>query len=147
MTLRNCAAADIGRISELLGQLWPDVDVHTAELRQCFERGLQSPSQKFLCAVLDEKVVGFCSLNVKHNLWQQGLVGHIEELVVDRPHRPSGIGSALLRRVEAMAGQMGCKRLELDSAHHRAEAHAFYERLGFHNRAVLFSKPLPRGRK
>lgn len=142
MKIRDCTAADIGRIYELLGSLWPDIDVHTTEMRRCFERDLQSPNQKYVCAVLDEEVVGFCSLNIKNNLWQQGLVGHVDELVVDEPHRRIGIGSALLRRIEEIAMEMGCKRLELDSAHHRGEAHAFYESLGFQNRAMLFSKPI-----
>ena len=56
MKIRNSTAADIGRICELLGSLWPDIDVNTAEMRRCFERGLQSPNQKYICAVLDEKV-------------------------------------------------------------------------------------------
>jgi ribosomal protein S18 acetylase RimI-like enzyme len=79
---------------------------------------------------------------VNNNLWQQGLIGHVDELVVDQRHRRMGIGSALLRRMEEIAAEMGCKRLQLDSAHHRLEAHAFYESLGFRNRAMLFSKPM-----
>jgi len=142
MKIRNCTAADIGRICELLAPLWPDIDVNTAEMRRCFERGLQSPNQKYICAVLDDEVVGFCSLNVKNSLWQQGFVGHVDELVVDEPHRRMGIGTALLRRMEEIAAETGCKRLELDSAHHRVEAHAFYESLRFQNRAMLFSKPI-----
>ena len=46
MKIRNCRAADIGRISELLGQLWPDIDVNTAEMRRCFEHDEQSPTRE-----------------------------------------------------------------------------------------------------
>jgi GNAT superfamily N-acetyltransferase len=142
MRIRDCTAEDLGRVCELLAPLWPDLDVNTAEMRRAFERGLEAPNQKFLCAVLDDEIVGFCSLNLKNNLWQQGFVGHVDELVVAEPHRRAGIGSALIRRIEEIARRMGCKRLELDSAHHRAEAHAFYESRGFRNRAILFSKPI-----
>ena len=140
--IRDCTAADIEQICTLLAVLWPDLDVNTPQMRQCFQRGLQSPNQRYLCAVLDGDVVGFGSLNVKNNLWQQGQIGHVDELVVSPRHRRQGIGSALLQRIAETAAEMGCKRLELDSAHHRSQAHTFYERLGFHNRALLFSKPL-----
>ncbi len=96
MKIRTCTAADVGRTCQLLGQLWPDIDVNTADMRRCFERGLQSPNQRYICAVLDDEVVGFCSLNIKNNLWQQGLVGHVDELVVDESHRRIGVGSAML---------------------------------------------------
>jgi len=36
----------------------------------------------------------------------------------------------------------GLKRLELDSAFHREQAHEFYLKLGFEKRAFLFSYPL-----
>ncbi len=133
------------QVCGLLGQLWPDSEVDTPQMRQSFECGLQSPGQKYICAVQDEKVVGFCSLNIKNSLWQQGLMAHVDELVVDQRHRGVGIGSALLRRVEEIAAEMGCKRVELDSAHHRIQAHTFYEGLGFENRALLFSKTMVPG--
>ena len=142
MKVRDCTIEDIGRICELLGQLWPGVEVDTPEMKRCFERGLRSPNQRYVCAVREERVVGFCSLNVKNNLWQQGLLGHVDELVVDEKHRRMGIGSALLRRIEQIAAEMGCRRLELDSAYQRVESHAFYENLGFQNRARLFSKQI-----
>lgn len=64
MRIRTCTATDVGRICQLLGQLWPDIDVNTAEMQRCFERGLQSPNHRYICAVLDDEVVGFCSLNI-----------------------------------------------------------------------------------
>jgi glucosamine-phosphate N-acetyltransferase len=149
MEIRSYTFDDLDRICRLLGQLWPGVAVNTPAMRECFASGLRSASQRYICAVVGGEVVGFCSLNVRNSLWQQGLIGHVDELVVDGRHRRIGVGSALLRRIEELAAEMGCKRLELDSAHHRVEAHAFYEGLGFENRALLFSKNLdnnPEGR-
>jgi hypothetical protein len=37
---------------------------------------------------------------------------------------------------------MAGKRLELDSAFHRTNAHAFYDKLGFEKRAYLFTKEI-----
>jgi hypothetical protein len=35
--IRDCRAADVGRICELLSLLWPKLEVNTAEMRRCFE--------------------------------------------------------------------------------------------------------------
>jgi len=43
-----------------------------------------------------------------------------------------------LNAIIAIAKERGCTRIELDSAFHRKEAHQFYERNGFGNRAYLF---------
>ena len=48
-----------------------------------------------------------------------------------------------MRRIEELAVGVGCRRLELDSAFHFKEAHAFYEQRRFERRALLFSKALP----
>jgi ribosomal protein S18 acetylase RimI-like enzyme len=142
MEIRNCTADDLEQVCRLLAQLWPETEVITPETRRCFAAGLHSTTQRYICAASDAEVVGFCSLNVTNSLWQQGPMGHVDELVVDQRHRGLGIGSALLQHMQGIALEMGCKRLELDSARHRIEAHAFYERLGFENRALLFSKAI-----
>ena len=49
----------------------------------------------------------------------------------------------MMQRIEELAAGVGCRRLELDSAFHFKEAHAFYEQRRFERRALLFSKALP----
>jgi len=94
------------------------------------------------CAVEGDRVIGFCSLTLKSNLWQAGYLGHIDELIVDEQHRGRGIGRSLLNAIIEAAVKNGCSRIELDSAFHRKDAHKFYETQGFENRAYLFSKVL-----
>ena len=48
----------------------------------------------------------------------------------------------MLEAMISSAKERGCAPVELDSAFNRTEAHAFYERRGFENRAFLFSKLL-----
>lgn len=81
-------------------------------------------------------------MTIKNNLWQEGFLAHLDELVVNSAHRGCGLGSQLLEAMISLAKERGCVRVELDSAFHRTEAHAFYECRGFENRAYLFSKPL-----
>jgi len=129
-------------VLDLLRQHWPDELFRDGHLRAVFERGLASPRQRYVCADVESRVVGFASLTLKSSLRQGGAIGHVDELVVDRDHRCRGIATLLMQRIEELALAAGCTRLELDDAFHRKEAHAFYEERRFERRALVFSKAL-----
>ena len=57
-------------------------------------------------------------------------------------HRRSGVGSALLAAAQEEAQRAGAPRLDLSSGEWRAEARAFYSRLGFETRSRGFTKRL-----
>jgi len=143
--IRSCHAEDFDDVVKLLHQLWPDKEIDLPSLKIVFDRGLASESQKYICAVEEGKVIGFGSLTIKNNLWQEGYICHVDELVVDDVYRQKGTGTKILQRLIDAAGEKNCRRIELDSAFHRREAHKFYEKLGFENRAFLFSKVLQPG--
>ncbi len=140
--IRHCGQDDFENVLQLLRQLWPDKHLNTSALRQVFDRALNSEMQAYVCATEDERVVGFGSLTVKNNLWQEGYLGHLDELIVDSKYRGQGIGTEILEYLITIARKRGCRRVELDSAFHRKEAHEFYKQHGFENRAMLFSRKL-----
>jgi glucosamine-phosphate N-acetyltransferase len=142
MKIRRCVIADFELIYRLLLQLWPESPLDKRALKKAFAQALKSRYNHYLCAVERGTVVGFCSLSVRESLWQQGLLAHVDEIVVDAEHRGQGIGSALLEEAAAFAKKKGCARVELDSAFHRRTAHRFYEKHGFTKRAYMFSRPL-----
>jgi GNAT superfamily N-acetyltransferase len=63
-------------------------------------------------------------------------------IVVAESHRREGVATALMSAAEAHARAHGSHRLDLSSGDWRADAHAFYERLGFERRAQAFIKRL-----
>jgi len=63
--------------------------------------------------------------------------------VVDAAQRGGGIGEAMVRHAVALADQAGCYKVALTSRHHRADAHRFYERIGFRAASVGFRIDLP----
>jgi ribosomal protein S18 acetylase RimI-like enzyme len=140
--IRPCRNEDFDEVLELLRQLWPDKPLDQAALRTVYDRALASDLQRYVCATNGERIIGFGSLTVKNNLWQEGYLGHVDELVVDGEYRDRGIGTQLLEYIVDLAKQKGCRRIELDSAFHRQKAHEFYERHGFENRGFIFSKVL-----
>ncbi len=139
--IRSCRSQDFADVYALLRQHWPDEVFREPQLRSLFERALTSPRQRYLCAELDAKVVGFASLTIKTSL-REGAMGYVDELVVDRDHRCRGIATMLMQRLEELAVAAGCNHLLLDAAFHRKETHAFYEQRRFERRALLFSKEL-----
>ena len=77
-------------------------------------------------------VIGVCQLIVFRHLQQHGgRCAEIEAVHVHPELRGQGIGHALLRAAIARASELGCYRVQLTSNVARADAHRFYESLGF----------------
>jgi len=140
VTIRECAIDDFEPVLRLLRQLWPDRGLDRGALEDVFRHNLGRGDQYYLCAVSGKELLGFCSLSVRKSLWGQGLLGYVDELVVDESRRGEGIGGMLLQRSLELAKNDGCSRVELDSAFHREEAHRFYEKHGFKSICLLFSR-------
>lgn len=138
--INEAVLSDFDGILKLLSQLWPDKKLNRSALMDIFSASINSPDYTYLCAKTDGRVIGFCSIVIRISLWQEGLIGHINELVIDESFRHIGIGTNLLDAAIGSATKKGGKRIELDSAFHREDAHRFYENAGLTMRAYLFSK-------
>lgn len=142
ISIRDCELEDFDEVLPLLTQLWPDLEPDPAASREVFVNLLEADCCFVTCAVLEGRVVGFCDFNTRHSLWQRGRLAYVDELVVEESFRGRGIGAALLDGVARKARELGCARIELDSAFHRTEAHRFYEGRGWERRAFLFGRDL-----
>ncbi len=142
INIRNAEINDFDEIFLLLKQLWPDKKLKKNSLQNVFEHLIKSNQEEFFCAEIKGKMVGFCTLAIRNSLWQEGYMCHICELVVDETFRGKSIGTNLIKAASEVAKKRGCKKIELDSAIHRKRAHSFYKKIGFENRAYLFSKNL-----
>jgi ribosomal protein S18 acetylase RimI-like enzyme len=140
--IRIAVKKDFDDVFRLLKQLWPDEELDKNALFTVFSRAIESRDDFCFCAEVGGRVVGFCALYVRNSFWQEGLLGYIGELIVDEPFREQGIGTALLNTAANKARETGCRKVELDSAFDRKEAHEFYEKVGFKRRAYLFSRDL-----
>jgi ribosomal protein S18 acetylase RimI-like enzyme len=138
--VRAANKEDFVSVSGLFKQLWPGKGLNDGRLSAVFENMLESDGFELLCAERDGRVLGFASLAILQNFWQEGPVMYITTMIVDEKHRGTGIGKALAARITEIAQEKGCAKIELESAFHRTDAHAFYEKMGFEKRAWFFSK-------
>jgi GNAT superfamily N-acetyltransferase len=98
-----------------------------------------------LVAARDEgTLAGLVTLHRMTVLHRPHPVGRLTSLVVDEPDRGRGVGRALVAAAETWLVASGCGLLEVTSNVRRAEAHAFYEHLGYERTSLRFAKPIAR---
>ncbi|MET9576172.1 GNAT family N-acetyltransferase [Streptomyces massasporeus] len=96
------------------------------------ERLSADPNQRLVVAVREGRVVGTLQLTIIPGLSRRGATRSIVEGVrIHADERGSGLGTELIEwAIEESRGQ-GCQLVQLTSDKTRADAHRFYERLGF----------------
>ena len=144
ITVRDMVAADAPEITRLLAQLgypWPASEI-VARINTFLasgERALVATRSPDMSA---PPLLGVLTLHVTPVLHRAGPVGRLTTLVVDESARGEGIGRALVNAAEAYFIARGCVLIEVTSNKRRADAHAFYERLGYVATSNRFAKPV-----
>jgi GNAT superfamily N-acetyltransferase len=81
-------------------------------------------------AELEGRVVGWVHVHL-YCLLVEDIEAEIGGLVVDTGMRGRGLGTQLMRAAEAWAVDKGCKSVYLRSNTLRADAHEFYQQIGY----------------
>ena len=140
--IRNSTPEDLDAVFSLLQQLWPNRQLNKELLGQAFLNSFDIEGHIIRLACNGNEVVGLCALSIRNNLYAQGLLANIDELVIDEKYRGKGIGKLMLDDVTLIASKNNCAFLELESAFHRVDAHRFYEKEGFEKTGFFISKKL-----
>ena len=90
------------------------------------------PNHELIVAELNGEVIGTLHLMFLPSLsFQGGLRAQIESVRVDTHHQNQGIGSDMMKWTLERAKMRGAHIVQLTTHKSRADAHRFYERLGF----------------
>ena len=143
--LRAPEPRDASALAELLALLGhpaepADVTRRLTELERLDPEGLR------LVADLDGVAIGFVSAHLTPMIHRDRPVGRVTTLVVDERRQRGGVGTLLLSAAEEWLAARAAVRLELTSGDGRVEAHAFYERRGWHKEGVRFVRYLDSAR-
>lgn len=129
VALRYAVISDADEIARLLTQLG-----HPTTTQEVWDRWpeWEAEGNSVLVAAVDEnKLIGLCMLHKMHVLHRPKPLGRITALVVEEDRRGQGIGRMLVVAAEDKFVRAGCGLLEVTSNLKRADAHAFYETLGY----------------
>jgi ribosomal protein S18 acetylase RimI-like enzyme len=140
VTIREASVDDADAVAALLGELgYPSSGIEAAER---IERIAGDPTTWLFVAEADSELAGLAALHVQ-NLVERDEPGcQVAALVVGQRFRRLGIGELLMQRLEDEARQRGGKVMVLNTAHRRADAHAFYEALGYEHTGRRYAKEL-----
>ena len=135
---RPARREDVGRIVQLLADdpLGAGRERFEDPLPQAyyaaFDRIAASEGDRLTVAELDGAVVGCLQMTFIPGLSNQGAdLALIEGVRVDTALRSQGLGAQLIAHALEQARARGCQAVELFTHKSRADAHRFYDRLGF----------------
>jgi N-acetylglutamate synthase-like GNAT family acetyltransferase len=140
-TVREAREGDLPRLLALLYQLSqqgerPETAVEPATVQHetALHELMADPRFQLLVVEDTGQVQGSCVLYVLPNLsYGATPFGVIENVIVDEQVRRRGYGELLIAAAVRRAKEAGCYKIALQSNARRAEAHRFYERIGFVN--------------
>ena len=104
-----------------------DIDRNKAE--KIFEKINLNPDHIIIVAELGGKIVGTTTLLIEQKfIHGGGLVGHIEDVVVDKNFQGQKIAEKIIKYIFEFAKNRGCYKTILDCTD---DVKPFYEKLGF----------------
>ncbi len=111
-----------------------NIEKNTAN--EIFDKIKNNPDQIIAVALIEEKVVGAATLLLESKfIHNGGIVGHIEDVVVDKNYQGQKIGEKIIKYLLEFAKTKGCYKTILDCVD---DVKPFYEKLGFkHNANAL----------
>jgi ribosomal protein S18 acetylase RimI-like enzyme len=136
--VRDATPADSAALARLCGQLGYPTSAEDMPAR--LARLATDPNIRVLVAENEHGVVGLAAMHVRHMINHEAPLAQLTTLVVDERCRGRGVGRALVDVVERFARERPCKRLVVNTALRRTDAHAFYEKLGFTHTGRRYGK-------
>ncbi len=123
---------------ESLDTLRKASDIESSKAKEVFSKIQSNPNHIIFVAELDGKIVGSTTLLIEPKfIHLGGLVGHIEDVVVNEEFQGKKIGEKLIQTSLEYAKKQGCYKTILDCMD---DVKPFYEKLGFkfHSNAMRF---------
>ncbi|GAA1957971.1 GNAT family N-acetyltransferase [Kitasatospora viridis] len=147
LIIRPATREDIPAIVALLAEDAKGVTRETPNdltpYHAAFDRLAADPNQHPTVAERDGEVVGTLQLSVIPGLSRAGTTRTIIEAVrIKESERGNGLGTQLIQWAIEESGRLGAGLVQLTSDSSRADAHRFYERLGFTGSHVGFKLQL-----
>jgi len=141
--IRKAVRGDLPALIRLYNELSLDDPREDPSAMREYETALAAiekrPDHHVLVAEEDGAILGSVTVIIEPNLtYQARPFALIENVVVTESARGAGIGALIMKEAIDIARRAGCYKLTLTSNKRRADAHRFYEGLGFNERKEGF---------
>ena len=104
-------------------------NIEKSKAKEIFEKINANPDHIIAVAELDGKIVGSTTLLIEQkSIHNGGMVGHIEDVVVNKDFQGKKIGEKIMKYLIEIAKNRGCYKTILDCTD---DVKPFYEKLGF----------------
>jgi len=134
VTIRELQLEDLENgFLETLDSLRLASNIDKEKAREIFEKINSNPDHIIAVAEMDGKIVGATTLLIESKfIHEGGLVGHIEDVVVNQKVQGKKIGEKIMKYLLEVAKNRGCYKTILDCTD---DVKGFYEKLGFKHTA------------
>lgn len=130
--MRYATAADESALQGLVGKLGHVVPLDQTAFSTAFHAALGDfPRTLVHVAEVDGHVTGYALTTISTLLYTNGPSAQLQEIAVDETVQTKGVGTALVRAVEADCQKQGVTQLTVASR----RAGGFYDRLGYTQQA------------
>lgn len=141
LVVRPAKADDAAPVAKLMNQLaGPKAD----QARVAANMELLRKSRGQLLVAERDAVIGCCAWAVVPTI-QRGPIGRITLLLIDKPERRSGVGTALLSAAEGAIAKAGCREIEAMSDIMVNNAHNFFRSVKFEQKSYRFVRAIEAG--
>jgi GNAT superfamily N-acetyltransferase len=138
--IRAMEPRDINAARRLLAQLC-GYEMTADEMRDRFDFAANSPIDWLFVCEVEGAVRGVLGFRLRERLERVGRYGEIYMIVADEAVRRQGVGRVMIDFAEQLAREHNCVGTWLVSGFKReAEAHKFYECLGYQTTGYRFVK-------
>ena len=103
---------------------------------------IRDPAQYVLVARQGTNILGFINFSTRKTVMHPAPSALIDELVVSKKSRETGIGKQLIQRAIGKSRELGCCEVEVSTEKSNNEARRFYKACGFEEDAVLLEYDL-----
>ena len=145
MKIELATLSDIPELCDLLESLF-DQEIEFKSNPELQRKGLKAIIQdkhtgEILVVRKEQKIIAMVNLLYTVSTFLGSRVGILEDMVVSKSFRGSGVGSFLLDKALKFAKEQGCQRITLLTDRDNLKAHEFYEKHGFNqSEMVVFRK-------
>lgn len=133
-SIRKAKATDMPHVLELIKELASfekETNAVEVTVNDLIRDGIERENKLFYCFVaeVNNAIVGMALIYDRYSTWK-GPIIHLEDLIVTKAMRGTGVGTALLDEVVKYAANKGAKRINWEVIDWNDPAIKFYEKKG-----------------